>query len=123
VSGYVGQGANHWPAGHTLDVAALYPLALAKAPAGAQLFAATEDGIEVRQIAETIGRGLGIPAVSIPAEQAADHFRGFPFAAMDITMPGAETRRLLGWQPTHLGLIADLEEGHYFKEGRFVKAG
>src|SRR5450755_3769892 len=28
VSGYAGQGANHWPAGHTLDVAALYPLAL-----------------------------------------------------------------------------------------------
>jgi nucleoside-diphosphate-sugar epimerase len=117
VSGYVGQGANHWPAGHTLDVAALYPLALAKAPAGAQLFAAAEDGIEVRRIAEAIGRGLGIPAVSIPAEQAAGHFRGFPFAAMDITMPGGQTRELLGWEPTHPGLIADLEEDHYFKAG------
>ena len=117
VSGYVGQGANHWPAGHTLDVAALYPLALAKAPAGAQLFAAAEDGIEVRRIAEAIGRRLGIPAVSIPAEQAAGHFRGFPFAAMDITMPGGQTRELLGWEPTHPGLIADLEEDHYFKAG------
>jgi nucleoside-diphosphate-sugar epimerase len=117
VSGYVNQGANRWPAGHTLDVAALYPLALGKAPAGAQLFAATEDGIPVREIAETIGRRLDIPAVGIPAAQAADHFKGFPFIAMDVTMPAAETRQLLGWEPTHPGLIADLNEDHYFTAG------
>jgi nucleoside-diphosphate-sugar epimerase len=114
VSGYVGEGANRWPAGHTLDVASLYRLALEKAPAGAQLFAAAEEGIEVREIAETIGRRLGLPAVSIPAEQAADHFKGFPFITMDIAMPNAATRQLLGWEPTHPGLIADLEDGHYF---------
>jgi nucleoside-diphosphate-sugar epimerase len=117
VSGYIDQGANHWPAGHTLDVAALYPLALEKAPAGAQLFAATEDGIPVREIAETIGRRLDIPVVSIPAGQAADHFKGFPFITMDVTMPGAQTRQLLGWEPVHPGLIADLGEDHYFATG------
>jgi nucleoside-diphosphate-sugar epimerase len=117
VSGYVDQGANRWPAGHTLDVAALYPLALAKAPAGAQLYAAAEDGIPVRAIAEAIGRRLGIPAVSVPAGQAAGHFKGFPFITMDVTMPGAETRRLLGWEPVHPGLLADLGEDHYFTAG------
>ena len=117
VSGYVDQGANRWPAGHTLDVAALYPLALEKALAGAQLYAATEDGIPVREIAETIGRRLDIPAVSIPAGQAADHFKGFPFITMDVTMPGAETRQSLGWEPTHPGLLADLDEDHYFNAG------
>jgi nucleoside-diphosphate-sugar epimerase len=117
VSGYAGQGANRWPAGHTLDVAALYPLALEKAPAGAQLYAAAEDGIAVREIAETIGRRLDIPAVSIPAEQAADHFTGFPFITMDITMPGEQTRQLLGWEPVHPGLLADLNEDHYFAAG------
>ena len=118
VSGYVDQGANRWPAGHTLDVAALYPLALEKALAGAQLYAATEDGIPVREIAETIGRRLDIPAVSIPAGQAADHFKGFPFITMDVTMPGAETRQSLGWEPTHPGLLADLDEDHYFNAGQ-----
>jgi nucleoside-diphosphate-sugar epimerase len=117
VSGYVGEGTNRWPAGHTLDVASLYRLALEKAPAGAQLFAAAEEGIEVREIAEVIGRQLGIPAVSIAPEQAADHFKGFPFITMDITMPSADTRQLLGWAPTNPGLIADLEEGHYFTTG------
>jgi hypothetical protein len=114
VSGYVGEGANRWPAGHTLDVADLYRLALDKAPAGSQLFAATEPGIAVREIAEHIGRHLGIPAVSIPAEKAAEHFKGFPFMALDITMDNSSTRELLGWEPTHPGLLADLDEGHYF---------
>jgi len=114
VSGYVGDGANRWPAGHVLDIGRLYRLALDKAPAGAQLYGATEEGIAVRQIAETIGRHLGLPAVSIPAEQAADHFKAFPFITMDITMPNAETRQLLGWEPVHPGLMADLEQGHYF---------
>lgn len=114
VSGYVGDGANRWAAGHTLDVASLYRLALDKAPAGSQLYAAAEEGITVREIAETIGRHLNVPAVSISAEQAADHFKTFPFITYDMAMPNAETRQLLGWEPVHPGLIADLEQGHYF---------
>jgi nucleoside-diphosphate-sugar epimerase len=117
VSGYVGDGANRWPAAHTLDVAVLYRLALEQAPAGSQLCAAAEEGIGVREIAETIGRHLNVPAVSIPAEQAADHFKAFPFITMDITMPNADTRTLLGWEPVHPGLIADLDAGHYFAAG------
>ncbi|MFB7497616.1 SDR family oxidoreductase [Streptomyces sp. NPDC056161] len=116
VSGYVGDGANRWPAGHTLDVARLFRLALEKAPAGAQLYAAAEEGITVREIAEAVGRRLGVPAVSIPAEQAADHFKGFPFITMDLTLPNAETRKLLDWEPAHPGLIEDLEGDHYFTE-------
>lgn len=114
VSGYVGDGDNHWAAGHTLDVGRLFRLALDKAPTGSQLYAATEEGITVRKIAETIGRHLNVPAVSIPAEQAADHFNGFPFITLDITMPNKDTRQLLDWEPVHPGLIADLEDGHYF---------
>ncbi|MCW2881788.1 MAG: hypothetical protein JWQ95_5888 [Sphaerisporangium sp.] len=114
VSGYAGDGANRWPAGHVLDVGDLYRLALEKAPAGSQLYAATEEGITVREIAETIGRHLNVPAVSIPAEQAADHFKAFPFITLDITMSNADTRQLLDWEPVHPGLIADLEDGHYF---------
>ena len=113
-SGYVDQGANHWPAVHTLDLAVLFRLALEQAPAGSQVFGAAEEGIPVREIAEAIARHLGLPAVSVPAGQAAAHFRGFPFITMDITMPTAPARELLGWEPTHPGLIADLGEGHYF---------
>jgi nucleoside-diphosphate-sugar epimerase len=104
VSGYVGDGANRWPAAHTLDVGRLFALALDKAPGGAQLIAAAEEGIPVREIAEAIGQRLGIAAESVPVE----HFREFPFIQMDIAMPNAETRALLGWDPVRPGLIADL---------------
>src|ERR1700742_4830624 len=63
VSGYVGAGANHWPAVHTLDLAVLFRLALEQAPAGSQVFGAAEEGIEVREIAEAIARHLNLPAV------------------------------------------------------------
>jgi hypothetical protein len=32
-----------------------------------------------------------------------------------IAPKGAITRKLLGWEPTHPGLVADLDEGHYFE--------
>ena len=123
VSGYVGDGANRWPASHTLDVARLFRLALEKAPSGARLIAAAEEGIAVREIAEIIGRGLNVPAVSVPAEQAADHFKGFPFVTLDIAMSSSQTRELLGWEPVHPGLVADLEQGHYFATAAIARSG
>lgn len=116
VSGYIGDGANRWPAVHALDLGRLYRLALEKAPAGSQLIAAAEQGIAVRDIAEVIGRHLGIPAVSVPAEKAAEHFGPFGMV-MTLGLPpvsNAPTRELLGWEPGHPGLIADLDQGHYF---------
>jgi nucleoside-diphosphate-sugar epimerase len=116
VSGYVGDGASAWPAVHTLDLAGLYRLALEQAPAGTQLIAAAEEGIAVREIAGTIARHLGIPAVSIPAEQAAAHFGPFG-AIMTLGLPPLSsdaTRELLDWKPERPGLLADLDEGHYF---------
>jgi nucleoside-diphosphate-sugar epimerase len=116
VSGYVGDGANRWPAVHTLDLGRLYLLALEKAPAGSQLIAAAEEGIAVRDIAEVIGRHLGIPAVSVPAEQATEQFGPFGMI-MTLGIPpmsNTSTRQLLGWEPGHPGLIADLDQGHYF---------
>ena len=116
VSGYIGDGASRWPAVHTLDLAALFRLAVEQAPAGAQLIAAAEEGIAVREIAETIAAHLGIPAVSIPAEQAVGHFGPFG-AIMTLGLPplsSDSTRELLDWKPEHPGLLADLGEGHYF---------
>ena len=116
MSGYIGAGTNRWPATHRLDVAHLFCLALEKAPAGSALHAVAEEGIAIGDVAEVIGRHLGIPVASIASEEAADHF-GFlaPILAADSPASSAITRELLGWQPTQAGLLADLEEGHYFK--------
>jgi len=115
VAGYVGDGANRWNAGHTLDAAHLYRLALESAPAGSRLHAVGDEGVPFREIAANIGRHLGVPAVSIAPDDAAAHF-GFlgPLVSMDAPVSSALTRELMGWAPTHPGLIEDLDEGHYF---------
>lgn len=115
VAGYAGDGANRWPAGHTLDVGRLYRLALEEAPAGTRWHAAGDEGIAVREIAESIGRHLNLPAQSIPAERMQEHF-GFlaGLIALDGPVTTEQTRRILGWEPVHPGLLADFDEGDYF---------
>jgi len=119
-SAYVGEGTTRWPAVHTLDAARLYRLALEKAPAGFRMHAAAEEGLPFRAIAEAIGRGAGVPAKSIPAAEAAAAVGGFigMIAQLDNPTSSARTREVLGWQPSHPDLLADLADGHYFATER-----
>jgi nucleoside-diphosphate-sugar epimerase len=115
VSGYIGDGSNRWPAVHRLDSAHLFRLALEKAPAGSTLHAIADEGVPIRDIAEVIGRHLNLPVVSIAPEDAGEHFAWLArFLAADSPASSDLTRELMGWQPTHLGLIDDLNQGHYF---------
>jgi nucleoside-diphosphate-sugar epimerase len=115
VAGYPGDGSNRWPAGHTLDVGHLYRLALEDAPAGTRWHAVGDEGIPMREIAQSIGGHLGVPAASIPDGRLAAHF-GFlaMVIALDNPTTSLVTRRILGWEPTHPGLIADFDNGDYF---------
>lgn len=116
-SAYIGEGSNRWPAVHRRDAAVLYRLALEKARPGSIFHAVGDEGVPTRQIAEVIGRHLDVPAVSIAADQAAEHFGWLgAFFALDAPASSALTQQRLGWKPTHQGLIADLEQGHYFEQ-------
>jgi len=110
-----GDGTNRWPATHRFDVARVFRLALEEAPAGARLHAVAEEGVPMREIAEAIGRGLGVPVTEIPVADATTHF-GFlgAFLAADLAASSEQTRKLLGWTPTHPGLLEDMA-AHYFR--------
>jgi len=115
VSGYLGDGANRWPAVHRLDAAHLFRLALEGAPAGSVLHAVADEGLPIRALAEVIGRHLEVPVVSVPPPDAADHFGWLgAFLGLDSPASSTATRDLLGWQPTQPGLLDDLDKGHYF---------
>ena len=118
VSAYVEDGANRWPSVHTLDAARVYRLALESAPAGSRLHAVADEGIPFRDIAAAIGRGAGVPVASISASDAAERF-AFLGGLVGVDNPTSSevTRKVLGWEPAHPGLIEDLEHGHYFGVG------
>lgn len=115
ISAYVGDGDNRWPAVHRADAALLFRMALEKAPAGSRLHAVGDEGIPFRDIASAIGRHLNLPVVSISHEKAASHFGWLgTFVPVDNPASSALTQERLGWHPVQPGLLADLEEGHYF---------
>jgi nucleoside-diphosphate-sugar epimerase len=118
-SGYIGGGENCWSAVHRLDAARLVRLTLEGAPAGTSVHAVAEPGIATKAIAEAIGKGLGVPVVSIPVSEASVHFGWMSrFFGADAATSNTITRELLDWEPTHQGLLEDLSENFYFGESR-----
>jgi nucleoside-diphosphate-sugar epimerase len=108
---YVGDGHQRWPAAHVLDVARLYRLAIEKAESGAVYHAVAEEGVPSVDIANTLGKRLQLPVKSIAPDEAAAFFGWLAmFTTLDLPASSEQTRKKLGWQPTHRGLIADLEE-------------
>jgi len=115
--GYPGDGENRWPAVHVRDLASLFRLALEKGPAGKTWHAVGDEGLRFREIAEAIAARMGLPAVSIPADELmVPGYFGFLSAVVTLDLPASNaiTRRALGWEPAQPGLLANLENGHYF---------
>jgi nucleoside-diphosphate-sugar epimerase len=117
VAGYVGDGSNRWPAVHRSDAASLFRLAVEAAPAGSVLHAAADEGVAFRDIADAMGRHLGVPAASVAPADAAEHFAHLGhFVGLDSPASAAVTRELLAWEPTGPTLLEDLEQDHYYRE-------
>ncbi|MFE9890162.1 SDR family oxidoreductase [Streptomyces scopuliridis] len=118
--GYHGDGANLWNAVHIRDAATLFRLALEKGPAGKYWHAVEDGGITFRDIAEAIAGRLGLPAVSVPNDALmTPGYFGFLTNIVTQSYPASNliTRRTLGWEPARPGLLADLDNGHYFPAG------
>lgn len=115
--GYPGEGANLWSAVHIRDLARLFRLALEKGAPGKTWHAINDEGVPLREIATAIATRLGLPAVSIPADELmVPGYFGFLAAlvTLDLSASSAITRQTLGWAPAQPGLLKDLDNGHYF---------
>ena len=113
---YIQDGSNRWPAVHHLDAAILYRLIIEQRPEQRVFHAVAESGLEFRIIAESIGKGLNVPAISKSPEEAQNHFTWFThFASMNCQASSEQTRTTLGWKPTGITLMDDLNSGTYFQ--------
>ena len=109
------KGRNRWSAVHRLDAARLFVLAAEKAAKDGVYHGVGEEGIATRDIAEAIGRHLNLPVVSRSGDEVAEHFGWIGgFFSYDVPAFSVETQKQLGWKPVQPGLIADLDQGHYF---------
>ena len=114
VSAYVGDGQNLWPSVHRRDAARVYRLALERRGRNECFHAVAEEGVPYRQIAEAIGRQLGVPARSMSTEEAAAHFG--PLATWvqnNGPASNAWTRKVLAWAPSENGIVSDIERPDY----------
>jgi nucleoside-diphosphate-sugar epimerase len=115
ISAYVGDGANRWAAAPLADVSLLYRLVVEQTGPGVTVYhAVQEEGVALREIAETLGKGLKIPVVSLDKDKAAEHFGWLAhFAGLDMPASSEWTRKTLHWEPTGPGLIEDLTNMKY----------
>jgi nucleoside-diphosphate-sugar epimerase len=90
-------------------------LALEKGPTGGTYHGVDDEGIPFREIADVIGRRLNVPVISRSPAEAAKHF-GFVALPVQMDNPTSSklTRERLGWAPTHVRLLADLEQADFF---------
>jgi nucleoside-diphosphate-sugar epimerase len=114
-SAYIGDGQNRWPAVHRFDAAKVYRLIVEKRPQQKIFHAVAEQqGIPFKEIAETIGKGLNVPTVSLSQEEAEKHFSWFMhFASFDCPASSEKTQSVLGWKPTESGLLKDMETAYF----------
>jgi nucleoside-diphosphate-sugar epimerase len=93
----------------------LFRLVLESAPAGFRWHGVGEEQVRFRDIAQTIGRRLGVPVKSLTPDEAQGYFGPFAsFGTLNNPASNAQTRSLLKWEPIHPTLLEDLEGPHYF---------
>jgi nucleoside-diphosphate-sugar epimerase len=101
---YIGRGLNRWSNVHIADVAALYALAIVKAPSGSFIY--VESGEEaLGKVVEAIAMRLGLGAAqSWPAEAAIEAWgrekATFSLGSNSRVRSMAATE-ILGWVPRH----------------------
>lgn len=110
VSAYPNEGKNRWVGIHRLDAARAFRLALEKAHRGALYNVVDTDAIEMRTIATLIGKNLNLPVASLSGEELQQHFEWISsFITMDCPVSNLKTEKMLGWKPSQIGLLEDMQ--------------
>ena len=111
VSAYLEDGGNSWSGVYRDDAARVYRLALESGTSESVYHAVADERVPFRQIAEVVGRNLGLPVEARPRA----HFGWFAgMAGGTMAASSAHTRAVLGWRPIGPDLLSDLDQAAYY---------
>jgi nucleoside-diphosphate-sugar epimerase len=113
---HIGRGENLWSNVHIDDVVDLYLLTLEKAPAGALYYAENGENA-LKEVVAAISRMLGFGGRTrnwSPQEaEAALGLKAHSSFASNSRVRGKRARAELGWKPKGIGILEEIEHGHY----------
>ncbi|MDF7815243.1 NAD-dependent epimerase/dehydratase family protein [Hymenobacter sp. YC55] len=110
-----GTADHQWSFVHVDDLADLYLLALDNSPASELYHAGAEPGLRTKGIAEAVSFGLGLAGRTVELDLPAlgEALRMPPLAAYwasNSQSSSEKARRVLGWQPRHTQMLADVAQ-------------
>ncbi|GAA3316159.1 NAD-dependent epimerase/dehydratase family protein [Arthrobacter ramosus] len=116
VSGYTGPGLNRYGNVFVEDLGQVYALALEKASAGS-VYNIAADEMDLKSIAESIGRLVDVPARSFTDDVEAERILGnsvwVSALGSNSRVDSSKARNELGWDPIGPDLLSDIEFGSY----------
>eukprot|EP00026_Physarum_polycephalum_P014233 Phypoly_transcript_14724.p1 GENE.Phypoly_transcript_14724~~Phypoly_transcript_14724.p1 ORF type:complete len:179 (+),score=28.51 Phypoly_transcript_14724:361-897(+) len=114
---YIGDGSGKFTAVHVDDAANAYIKVLAKGKAGQAYNAVSEIDTTFKELAEAVGKLVGVPTKSIPKEEAGAYYESFFLPIAFSTNHQATHSRLTAdcdWKPTSkTTVIQDIVNGSY----------
>lgn len=112
-SAYIEEGSTRWPAVHKVDAAVLFRLVLEKGTAGSTYNAVAEQAIPTKDIITAIGKRLQLPVKSVASSEAEEKLGVMShLLVLDQPTSSEKTQRELGWKPSQIGLLADIEANY-----------
>jgi nucleoside-diphosphate-sugar epimerase len=112
----VGSGQQRWSTVHVADVAAVFRLVLEKNTASGTFVVGNGLNPTVADLTEAAAVAVGAPGAVPGSEEEVRGRVGDYFAEvllLDQATTGAKARAVLGWQPSHPGLVEEFRTGSY----------
>jgi nucleoside-diphosphate-sugar epimerase len=112
----LGTGGQHWATVHVADLAAVFRSALENDSARGRYVIGNGLTPTVSELTEAAAVAVGAPGAVPGSDQEARSRLGDYFAEvllLDQATKAAKARALLGWQPTHPGLVEEFRSGSY----------
>ncbi|KAK4495479.1 hypothetical protein PRZ48_013810 [Zasmidium cellare] len=112
---YLNEGEPYrWPAVHRRDAAALFRLVVEKGRPGAVYHGVAEDGIDLKDLMNAIGKKMGLPVEGKSREEIGSLLGFFAgIVGRDNLVRSARTKEELGWRPEREGLLEDVAKTYF----------